>query len=106
MSKYEHRSNGGIPIFSEERLQERREKVWSKFLETLIMLLCEAEGTTTRTTKFIQARIPLKGQVMITITNQSNDNSSTIESENTTTMETKKYAKAIGANQGWYQGQQ
>ena len=27
VSKYQNRSNGGIPIFSEERLQERREKV-------------------------------------------------------------------------------
>ena len=27
VSKYENRSNGGIPMFSEERLQERREKV-------------------------------------------------------------------------------
>lgn len=24
VNKYEHRSNGGIPIFSEERLQERK----------------------------------------------------------------------------------
>ena len=27
VSKYQHRSNGGIPIYSEERLMERREKV-------------------------------------------------------------------------------
>jgi hypothetical protein len=27
VSKYQHRSNGGIPVYSEERLKERNEKV-------------------------------------------------------------------------------
>lgn len=47
VSKYENRSNGGIPIFSEERLQERKQvNSWNYHEQNCLLQNCCTEKST------------------------------------------------------------
>lgn len=60
VSKYQNRSNGGIPMFSEERLQERKEKVRINPREPVIII---AAFAVTKHGPFLRAWHSLEGNV-------------------------------------------